>query len=196
MKILDQDAGASSAVSYAGLNREDPRYSVPHCAGLPKLERPEIEKLLRRRAPCGMRSCNSRNKERFVNAAAAEPTRSDLSRRERRKALIDRSFIFEGAFGDNPSCSKRWKRRRRPRHGPAGPDRGESWHRQGADGQGHPRQRRPLATAFVSVNCGRFPTICWSPSCRALHKGAFTGAVTATARASSKAAHTAIDLSG
>jgi len=42
------------------------------------------------------------HKERFVNAAAVEPTRSDLSRRQRRAALIERSFVFEGAFGDNP----------------------------------------------------------------------------------------------
>jgi transcriptional regulator with AAA-type ATPase domain len=37
-----------------------------------------------------------------VKAAAAEPTRTELSRRLRREGLIERSFIFEGAFGDNP----------------------------------------------------------------------------------------------
>jgi len=112
MKILDQDPGANSTVSYAGLiEKIEILRSALRWAS--KLDRPDIEKLLRQAGALRDEVMQLSHKERFVNAAAAEPTRSDLSRRQRRKALIDRSFIFEGAFGDNPSCSRRWRLPRR-----------------------------------------------------------------------------------
>ena len=101
MKILDHDAGASSTVSYAGLiEKIEILRSALRWAS--KLDRPDIEKLLRQAGALRDEVMQLSHKERFVNAAAAEPTRSDLSRRQRREGLIQRSFIFEGAFGDNP----------------------------------------------------------------------------------------------
>ena len=99
MKILDQDPGISSTVSYAGLiEKIEILRSTLRWAS--KLDRPEIEKLLRQAGALRDEVMQRSHKERFVSAAAAEPERSDLSRCQRREALIERSFIFEGAFGD------------------------------------------------------------------------------------------------
>ena len=67
-----------------------------------KLERPEIERLLRQAGALRDEVMRLSHQERFVKAAAAEPARVDLSRGQRRQALIERSFVFEDAFGDNP----------------------------------------------------------------------------------------------
>src|SRR5690242_9322184 len=98
MKILDQDPDASSTVSYAGLIEkiEIVRSTVGWAS---KLDRPDIERLLRQAGTLRDEVMQLSHKERFVNAAAAEPTRADLGPRQRRKGLIERSFIFEGAFG-------------------------------------------------------------------------------------------------
>ncbi len=44
-------------------------------------------------------------KERFEESADAEPkeTAAVRSPQQQRKALLDRSFIFEGIFGENPN---------------------------------------------------------------------------------------------
>src|SRR6202007_3322627 len=101
MKILDQEADSSSAVSYAGLIEkiEILRSALRWTS---KLERPEIEKLLRQAGALRDERMPLSHKDASASPAAPDPTRSDLSRRQRRKALIDRSFIFEGAFGENP----------------------------------------------------------------------------------------------
>src|ERR1700709_1222287 len=103
MKILDdiEDLPASPATSYAGLLekieilRSTLRWSS-------RLERAEIEKLLRQASVLRDEVMQLSHKERFVQAAAAEPARADQSRGARREALLARSFIFEGTFGDNP----------------------------------------------------------------------------------------------
>src|SRR5437868_14584749 len=101
MKILNQGRHASSAISYAGLMekieilRSTLRWSS-------RLERPEIEKLLKQFGALRDEVMQISHKERFVQAATAEPAPADQSPGERRQALLDRSFIFEGAFGDNP----------------------------------------------------------------------------------------------
>ena len=108
MKILDQDpegdlsaAEPRGSVSYAGLiEKIEILRSALRWAS--RLERPDIERLLSQAGALREEVMQLSHKERFVNAAAAAPTRSDLSRRERRQGLIERSFIFEGAFGENP----------------------------------------------------------------------------------------------
>jgi DNA-binding NtrC family response regulator len=118
------------------------------------------------------------HKERFVNAAAAEPTRSDLSRRQRRKALIDRSFRFEGAFGDNPKLLEALETAEKaaPTGLPVLID-GESGTGKElmakvihANGD---RANRP----FVSVNCGAIPDNLLESELFGHCKGAFTGAI-------------------
>jgi transcriptional regulator with GAF, ATPase, and Fis domain len=177
MKILDQDAGASSAVSYAGLIEKIEIFRST-LRWTSKLERPEIEKLLRQAGALRDEVMQLSHKERFVNAAAAEPTRSDLSRRERRKALIDRSFIFEGAFGDNPKLLEALETAEKaaPTGLPVLID-GESGTGKElmakvihANGD---RSQRP----FVSVNCGAIPDNLLESELFGHCKGAFTGAV-------------------
>src|SRR5258708_17433003 len=184
MKILDQDPGASASqespratVSYAGLIEkiEIWRSALRWAA---KLDRPDIEKLLRQAGALRDEVMQLSHKERFVNAAAAEPTRSDLSRRQRRKALIDRSFSFEGAFGDNPKLLEALETAEKaaPTGLPVLID-GESGTGKElmakvihANGD---RAHRP----FVSVNCGAIPESLLESELFGHCKGAFTGAV-------------------
>jgi transcriptional regulator with PAS, ATPase and Fis domain len=177
MKILDQDPGANSTVSYAGLiEKIEILRSALRWAS--KLERPDIEKLLRQAGGLRDEVMQLSHKERFVNAAAAEPTRTDLSRRERRKALIDRSFIFEGTFGDNPRLLEALETAEKaaPTSLPVLID-GESGTGKElmakvihANGD---RSQRP----FVSVNCGAIPDNLLESELFGHCKGAFTGAV-------------------
>ncbi|HEX6508685.1 MAG TPA: sigma 54-interacting transcriptional regulator, partial [Chloroflexota bacterium] len=157
MKILDQDPGASSTVSYAGLiEKIEILRSTLRWAS--KLERPDIEKLLRQAGALRDEVMQLSHKERFVNAAAAEPTRSDLSRGQRRKALIERSFIFEGAFGDNPKLLEALETAEKaaPTGLPVLID--------GESGTGKELMARVIHAngdranrPFVSVNCGAIP---------------------------------------
>jgi DNA-binding NtrC family response regulator len=177
MKILDQDPGANSTVSYAGLiEKIEILRSALRWAS--KLDRPDIERLLRQAGALREEVMQLSHKERFVNAAAAEPTRTDLSRRERRKALIDRSFIFEGAFGDNPKLLEALETAEKAAptglpvliDGESGTGKELMARVIHANGD---RSQRP----FVSVNCGAIPDNLLESELFGHCKGAFTGAV-------------------
>jgi DNA-binding NtrC family response regulator len=177
MKILDQDPEASSTVSYAGLlEKIEILRSTLRWAS--KLERPDIEKLLRQAGTLRDEVMQLSHKERFVNAAAAEPTRSDLSPRQRRKALIERSFIFEGAFGDNPKLLEALETAEKaaPTGLPVLID--------GESGTGKELMARVIHAngdranrPFVSVNCGAIPDNLLESELFGHCKGSFTGAV-------------------
>ena len=177
MKILDQDSVASSTVSYAGLLEkiEILRSALRWAA---KLERPEIEKLLRQAGALRDEVMQLSHKERFVNAAAAQPTRGDLSRRQRRKELIERSFIFEGAFGDNPRLLEALETAEKAAptglpvliDGESGTGKELMARVIHANGD---RAKRP----FISVNCGAIPDNLLESELFGHCKGAFTGAV-------------------
>ena len=177
MKILDQDADASSTVSYAGLlERIEILRSTLRWAS--RLERPDIEKLLRQAGALRDEAMQLSHKERFVNAAAAQPTRSDLSRRQRRQALIERSFVFEGAFGDNPRLLEALETAEKaaPTGLPVLID--------GESGTGKELMARVIHAngdraqrPFVSVNCGAIPDNLLESELFGHCKGAFTGAV-------------------
>jgi DNA-binding NtrC family response regulator len=177
MKIIDQDAEASSTVSYAGLiEKIEILRSALRWAS--KLDRPDIEKLLRQAGALRDEVMQLSHKERFVNAAAAEPTRGDLSRRERRNALIQRSFIFEGAFGDNPKLLEALETAEKaaPTGLPVLID--------GESGTGKELMARVIHAngdranrPFVSVNCGAIPENLLESELFGHCKGAFTGAV-------------------
>jgi DNA-binding NtrC family response regulator len=177
MKILDQDATASSTVSYAGLIEkiEILRSALRWAA---KLERPDIERLLRQASALRDEVMQLSHKERFVNAAAAQPTRGDLSRRQRRKALIERSFVFEGAFGDNPKLLEALETAEKaaPTGLPVLID--------GESGTGKELMARVIHAngdrtnrPFISVNCGAIPDNLLESELFGHCKGAFTGAV-------------------
>jgi transcriptional regulator with GAF, ATPase, and Fis domain len=184
MKILDQDPedsagpeGPRASVSYAGLiEKIEILRSALRWAS--RLERPEIEKLLNQAGALREEVMQLSHKERFVNAAAAAPTRGDLSRRERRQALIERSFIFEGAFGDNPRLLEALETAEKaaPTGLPVLID-GESGTGKElmakvihANGD---RAQRP----FISVNCGAIPDNLLESELFGHCKGSFTGAV-------------------
>ena len=77
-----------------------------------KLERPEIQKLLKQCNEIRDEVMQLSRTERFVQASAATETPAEQpasskpktrqSNRERRQALVDRNFLFEGVFGDSP----------------------------------------------------------------------------------------------
>lgn len=177
MKILDQDVETGSTLSYAALIekieilRSTLRWAT-------KLERPEIERLLWQAGALRDEVMQLSHKERFVNAAAVEPTRSDLSRRQRRSALIARSFVFEGAFGDNPRLLEALETAEKaaPTGLPVLID--------GESGTGKELMARVIHTngdrvrkPFVSVNCGAIPDNLLESELFGHCKGAFTGAV-------------------
>ncbi len=177
MRILDQDPGSASAVSYAGLiEKIEILRSTLRWAS--RLERPEIEKLLRQAGALRDEVMQLSHKERFVNAAAAAPTRGDLTRGQRRKALIERSFIFEGAFGDNPKLLEALETAEKaaPTGLPVLID--------GESGTGKELMARVIHAngdraqrPFVSVNCGAIPDNLLESELFGHCKGAFTGAV-------------------
>jgi len=178
MKILDdiEDLPASPATSYAALLekieilRSTLRWSS-------RMERPEIEKLLRQASVLRDEVMQLSHRERFVQAAVAEPQRLPGSPRERREALLARSFIFEGTFGDNPKLLEALEiaEKAAPTDLPVLVD-GESGtgkelmakviHANGA------RADRP----YISVNCGAIPDNLLESELFGHKKGAFTGA--------------------
>ncbi|SAL59848.1 Fis family transcriptional regulator [Caballeronia udeis] len=178
MKILDdiEDLPASPATSYAALLekieilRSTLRWSS-------RMERPEIEKLLRQASVLRDEVMQLSHRERFVQAAVAEPQRLPGSPRERREALLARSFVFEGTFGDNPKLLEALEiaEKAAPTDLPVLVD-GESGtgkelmakviHANGS------RADRP----YISVNCGAIPDNLLESELFGHKKGAFTGA--------------------
>ncbi|WP_429301069.1 sigma-54 interaction domain-containing protein [Paraburkholderia sp. GAS199] len=180
MKILDQIEEASPAISYAGLIekieilRSTLRWSS-------RLERADIDKLLRQATSLRDEVMQLSHKERFVQAAsAAEANRddgADQSRGARRKALLERSFIFEGTFGDNPRLleSLEIAEKAAPTDLPVLID--------GESGTGKELMAKVVHAngsradkPFISVNCGAIPDNLLESELFGHRKGAFTGA--------------------
>ncbi|CAG2130460.1 sigma-54 interaction domain-containing protein [Cupriavidus numazuensis] len=185
MKLYNQGARppaatGTSTVSFAGLIekleilRSTLRWSS-------RLERTDIEKLLKQATTLRDEVMGLSHKERFVQAATGGevPVQEEIERmpRERRQALLERSFIFEGTFGDNPKLleSLEISEKAAPTDLPVLID-GESGtgkelmakviHANGS------RQDRP----FISVNCGAIPDSLLESELFGHKKGAFTGA--------------------
>ncbi|MGE5469706.1 MAG: sigma-54 interaction domain-containing protein [Bacteroidota bacterium] len=177
MKILDQDIEPGSAISFGGLIekieilRSTLRWSS-------RLERADIDKLLRQANVLREEVMQLSHKERFVRAAAGSAAPANLSAGQRKQALLDRSFVFEGAFGDNPKLLEALEiaEKAAPTDLPVLID-GESGtgkelmakviHANGA------RADKP----YISVNCGAIPDNLLESELFGHKKGAFTGAV-------------------
>jgi len=182
MKLFNQGTPVTSAVSFAGLIekieilRSTLRWSS-------RLERPEIEKLLKQATTLRDEVMGLSHKERFVAAASAEPEAVtevepvDLSSRERRQALMERSFIFEGTFGDNPKLLEALEiaEKASPTDLPVLID--------GESGTGKELMAKVIHAngsrtdkPFISVNCGAIPDSLLESELFGHKKGAFTGA--------------------
>jgi DNA-binding NtrC family response regulator len=189
MKILTPGGAGSSAISYAGLlEKIEILRSTLRWAS--NLGRPEIEKLLRQANTVRDEVMQLSHKERFVKAAAAETPQVDLTPGARRRALLDRSFVFEGAFGDNPQLLEALEiaEKAAPTDLPVLID--------GESGTGkelmakviHANGSRP-DKPYISVNCGAIPDNLLESELFGHKKGAFTGA-SADRKGKFESAHT------
>ncbi|MGN6648955.1 sigma-54 interaction domain-containing protein [Trinickia sp.] len=182
MKLFDPLGDISSTVSYAGL-LEKVEILRSALRWAPKLERADIQKLLNQANTLRDEIVQLSRKERFVEAAQLEPAEhvgpalEERTARMRRQALVDRRFIFEGTFGDNPKllAALEIAEKAAPTDLPVLID-GESGtgkelmakviHANGA------RAERP----YISVNCGAIPENLLESELFGHKKGAFTGA--------------------
>lgn len=184
MKLFDPLGTVSSTVSYAGL-LEKIEILRSTLRWAPKLERAEIEKLLTQANTLRDEVMQLSHKERFVAAATeVEPQEASAAEkasvptaRMRKQALIDRSFIFEGTFGDNPKllAALEVAEKASPTDLPVLID--------GESGTGKELMAKVIHAngsrahmPFVSVNCGAIPENLLESELFGHKRGAFTGA--------------------
>ncbi|MFC5478719.1 sigma-54 interaction domain-containing protein [Massilia suwonensis] len=187
MKLYNPGGERGSAMSYAALlekieiMRSTLRWAT-------RLERPDVEKLLRQANTLRDEVMGLSHKERFVQAvsgdvpverrheAAAEPV-VEPPTGERRRALLARSFVFEGTFGDNPKLLDALEiaEKAAPTDLPVLVD--------GESGTGKELMAKVIHAngsradkPYVSVNCGAIPDSLLESELFGHKKGAFTGA--------------------
>ncbi|RJF96059.1 sigma-54 interaction domain-containing protein [Noviherbaspirillum saxi] len=176
MKLFQPGTPGSSAMSYAGLIEkiEILRTTLRWAS---RLERPEIEKLLRQSNTLRDEILQLSHKERFVKAAAAEVEPTEKLPGQRRQALLERSFVFEGTFGDNPELLDALEvaEKAAPTDLPVLID--------GESGTGKELMAKVIHAngsradkPYISVNCGAIPDNLLESELFGHKKGAFTGA--------------------
>ena len=174
MKIID--AKAESSISYGGLiEKIEILRSTLRWAS--KLDRPQIQKLLKQ--------CNSlrdevmqlSHKERFVKASSGSGSRRKQTTAQRRKALLDRSFVFEGVFGESQKLLDALEiaEKAAPTDLPVLID--------GESGTGKELMAKVIHAngsradkPYISVNCGAIPDNLLESELFGHKRGAFTGA--------------------
>ena len=177
---------AVSAMSYAGLiERIEILRSTLRWAT--HLERADIDKLQRQTSALRDVVLQLSHRERFLQAARGgeapqAQSEAPLSTRalgagERRQALLARSFVFEGTFGDNPALLEALEiaEKAAPTNLPVLID--------GESGTGKELMAKVIHAngnrtdrPFVSVNCGAIPENLIESELFGHKKGAFTGA--------------------
>ena len=177
MKLFNQGIPRGSAMSYAALLekieilRSTLRWATT-------LQRADIEKLLRQANVLRDDVMQLSHKERFVQAVSAEPA-PEQSTGERRQALLARSFVFEGTFGDNPKLLDALEiaEKAAPTDLPVLID--------GESGTGKELMAKVIHAngsradkPYISVNCGAIPDSLLESELFGHKKGAFTGAAT------------------
>jgi transcriptional regulator with GAF, ATPase, and Fis domain len=180
MKLYNPGTQGSSSMSYAGLLEkiEIMRTTLRWAS---TLHRPEIEKLLRQSNALRDEVMSLSHKERFVQAASAdvEPVEQlqNQGTGQRRKALLERSFVFEGTFGDNPKLLDALEiaEKAAPTDLPVLID--------GESGTGKELMAKVIHAngsradkPYISVNCGAIPDSLLESELFGHVKGAFTGA--------------------
>jgi transcriptional regulator with GAF, ATPase, and Fis domain len=184
MKLFNQDlAPRGSMMSYAGLlERLEILRSTLRWAN--SLDRPEIEKLLRQANAVRDEVMQLSHKERFVQALGAERGGEPVEKLEqapgdRKQALLARSFVFEGTFGDNPRLLDALEiaEKAAPTDLPVLID--------GESGTGKELMAKVVHAngsradkPYISVNCGAIPENLIESELFGHKRGAFTGAAT------------------
>jgi transcriptional regulator with GAF, ATPase, and Fis domain len=174
MKIVDLKEPA--AISYGGLiEKIEIMRSMLRWASA--LDRPQIQKLLKQTNALRDEVMQLSHKERFVTATAEGAKAKKRSTAQRRQALIDRSFVFEGVFGESQKLLEALEiaERAAPTDLPVLVD--------GESGTGkelmakviHANGGRP-DKPLVSVNCGAIPENLIESELFGHKRGAFTGA--------------------
>jgi transcriptional regulator with GAF, ATPase, and Fis domain len=184
MKLFNQDlAPRGSMMSYAGLlERLEILRSTLRWAN--SLDRPEIEKLLRQANAVRDEVMQLSHKERFVQALGADRGGETVEKLEqapgdRKQALLARSFVFEGTFGDNPRLLDALEiaEKAAPTDLPVLID--------GESGTGKELMAKVVHAngsradkPYISVNCGAIPESLIESELFGHKRGAFTGAAT------------------
>jgi transcriptional regulator with GAF, ATPase, and Fis domain len=187
MKLFNQDlAPRGSSMSYAGLlERLEILRSTLRWAN--SLDRPDIEKLLRQANAVRDEVMQLSHKERFVQAAGSHfgseavdrPDQPPQTPGERKQALLARSFVFEGTFGDNPRLldALETAEKAAPTDLPVLID--------GESGTGKELMAKVVHAngtradkPYISVNCGAIPESLIESELFGHKRGAFTGAAT------------------
>jgi transcriptional regulator with GAF, ATPase, and Fis domain len=183
MKLFNQNlpegSSRSSSISYAGLiERLEILRSTLRWAT--NLDRPEIEKLLRQANAVRDEVMQLSHRERFVQAVGSElAPKPEQTPGERKQALLARSFVFEGTFGDNPRLLDALEiaEKAAPTDLPVLID--------GESGTGKELMAKVIHAngtradkAYISVNCGAIPESLIESELFGHKRGAFTGAAT------------------
>ena len=175
MKLYDIKP-QSSSISYAGL-LEKIEIIRSRLRWSQRMERAEIQKLLDQCNALRDDVMQLSHKERFVQASAGKKAEAPASERERRQALLDRSFVFEGVFGENPKLleSLETAEKAAPTDLPVLID--------GESGTGKELMAKVIHAngdradmPYISVNCGAIPENLLESELFGHKKGAFTGA--------------------
>jgi transcriptional regulator with GAF, ATPase, and Fis domain len=143
------------------------------------LQRADIEKLLRQANTLRDEVMQLSHRERFIQAVSAGPEPElEPAPGERRQALLARSFVFEGTFGDNPRLLDALEiaEKAAPTDLPVLVD--------GESGTGKELMAKVIHAngsradkPYISVNCGAIPDNLLESELFGHKKGAFTGAV-------------------
>jgi transcriptional regulator with GAF, ATPase, and Fis domain len=179
MKLFNQDLPRGSSMSYAGLlERLEILRSTLRWAN--HLDRPDIDKLLRQANAVRDEVMQLSHKERFIQALGSEAApHPEPTPGERRQALLARSFVFEGTFGDNPRLLDALEiaEKAAPTDLPVLVD--------GESGTGKELMAKVIHAngaradkAYISVNCGAIPESLIESELFGHKRGAFTGAAT------------------
>jgi transcriptional regulator with PAS, ATPase and Fis domain len=175
MKIID--AKAESAISYGGLiEKIEILRSTLRWAS--KLDRPQIQKLLKQCNELRDEVMQLSHKERFIKASAGgAKSRRKQTTAQRRKALLDRSFVFEGVFGESQKLIDALEiaEKAAPTDLPVLID--------GESGTGKELMAKVIHAngsradkPYISVNCGAIPENLLESELFGHKRGAFTGA--------------------
>ena len=174
MKI--QDLKEPSTISYGGLIekieilRSTLRWAT-------SLDRPQIKKLLAQCNALREEVMQLSHKERFVTASAERTSNRKRSTAQRRQALLDRSFVFEGVFGESTKLLEALEigEKAAPTDLPVLID--------GESGTGKELMAKVIHAngsrsdkPYVSVNCGAIPENLIESELFGHKRGAFTGA--------------------